>query len=136
MSDSLPERLSQFTPSAGRLDRDALLFAAGRSSARPNRAWQGLAAVLAATQAITLACMWPRSVDLRSGTPQMIAERAAPERSDAASTPPSPGDSRVWTVAQKTDEFPLEDRARENIVFVDSEPALRAFGLPPDSILN
>ena len=136
MSEPFIERLSQFTPSAGGLDRDALLFAAGRSSARPNRAWQGLSAALAATQILTLACMWPRAVDLRTGAPQMIAAQAAPERFVVSSTPPSPGDSQLWTVAQKTDEIPLEDRANENIVFVDSEPALRAFGPPPDSILN
>jgi len=136
MSEPISERLSQFTPSAGRLDRDALLFAAGRSSARPNRAWQGLSAALAATQILTLACMWPRSIDLRTGATQMIAEQAGPGRSVVASAPLSPGDSQVWTVAQNTDEIPLEDRANENIVFVDSEPVLRAFGPPPDSILN
>lgn len=136
MSDTLPERLSRFTPSAGGLDRDALLFAAGRNSARPNRAWQGLSAVLAATQILTLACMWPRAVDLRTGATQMIAEQSAPERFVVSSAPPSAGDSQLWTVAQKTDEIPLDDRANENIVFVDSEPALRAFGPPPDSILN
>jgi hypothetical protein len=91
--------------------------------------------MLAATQIFTLACMWPRAVDLRTGATQMIAEQAAPERSFVASAP-SRGDSQVWTVAQKTDEIPLDDRANENIVFVDSEPALRAFGPPPDSILN
>ena len=37
MSEPILERLSRFTPDAGRLDRDALLFAAGRESARPNR---------------------------------------------------------------------------------------------------
>ena len=32
MSESFLERLSRFTPDAGRLERDALLFAAGRRS--------------------------------------------------------------------------------------------------------
>jgi hypothetical protein len=41
------ERLSRFTPDAGGLDRDSLLFAAGRASARPNRPWVALAAGLA-----------------------------------------------------------------------------------------
>ena len=39
MSEPILERLSRFTPDAGGLDRDALLFAAGRESARPNRGW-------------------------------------------------------------------------------------------------
>ena len=47
MSEPILERLSRFTPDAGRLDRDALLFAAGRSSARPNRGWKTLATLLA-----------------------------------------------------------------------------------------
>lgn len=136
MSDSLPERLSQFTPHAGGLDRDALLFAAGRSSARPNRAWQGLSAVLAATQIFTLACLWPQSADLRTGAPRMVAEQAAPERSLVGVASPAPGDSQVWTVAQKPDDIPQNDRASESIVFAESEPALRAFGPPPESILN
>ncbi len=52
MSEPFLERLSRFTPDAGRLDRDALLFAAGRGSARPNRGWMTLATLLASTQAL------------------------------------------------------------------------------------
>ena len=46
MSEPLAERLSRFTPDGSGLDRDALLFAAGRASARPNRRWVALAAAL------------------------------------------------------------------------------------------
>ena len=49
MSEEFLERLSRFKPDAGGLDRDALLFATGRASARPNRGWVALAALLAAT---------------------------------------------------------------------------------------
>ena len=52
MSEPFLERLSRFTPDAGGLDRDALLFAAGRGSARPNRGWMALATLLASTQAL------------------------------------------------------------------------------------
>ena len=47
MSEPFLERLSKFTADAGGLNRDALLFAAGRSSARPNRVWKVLATMLA-----------------------------------------------------------------------------------------
>lgn len=51
MPEPLAERLSRFTPDGGGLDRDALLFAAGRASARPGPArfvWPALTAGLAA----------------------------------------------------------------------------------------
>ena len=54
MSEPFLERLSRFTPDAGRLDRDALLFAAGRGSVRPNRGWITLATLLASTQLLSL----------------------------------------------------------------------------------
>jgi hypothetical protein len=60
MSEPLPERLSRFTPDPGALDRDALLFAAGRASARTGRLWMVLAGVLAVSQAATLVLLWPR----------------------------------------------------------------------------
>ena len=53
MSEPFLERLSRFTPNAGGLDRDALLFAAGRASARPNRAWIALATLLTSTQVLS-----------------------------------------------------------------------------------
>jgi hypothetical protein len=57
MSRPIAELLSRFTPDGTALDRDALLFAAGRASARPNRAWIVLAACLALSQAVTLAAL-------------------------------------------------------------------------------
>lgn len=58
--EPLAERLSRFTPDGTGLDRDALLFAAGRASVRPRRAWPALAGALAASQLVTLALLWPR----------------------------------------------------------------------------
>jgi hypothetical protein len=56
------ESLSKLTPDGAALDRDALLFAAGRASARPNRRWQAVAGTLAACQLLTLALLWSRPV--------------------------------------------------------------------------
>jgi hypothetical protein len=52
MSDVI-DRLARFTP-ADRLDRDEMLFRAGRASAPSRRPWVVLAAFLAATQVATL----------------------------------------------------------------------------------
>jgi hypothetical protein len=51
--DPLISQLSKFTPD-GSLDRDALLFAAGKASARSNWRWKMLAGALAATQLVIL----------------------------------------------------------------------------------
>jgi hypothetical protein len=63
MSDPLTDRLGRFTPDATGLDRDAILFAAGRGSVRPQHHWKTVAAVLALTQTLTLALLlpWPGS---------------------------------------------------------------------------
>ena len=60
MSEPFLERLSRFTPDAGGLNRDELLYAAGRDSARPNRGWKALASALAATQALSLVLLLPQ----------------------------------------------------------------------------
>ena len=58
MPGRIEDSLSRFTPSLGDLNRDALLFAAGRASARPDRKWPTLAALLALSQTLTLALLW------------------------------------------------------------------------------
>ena len=75
MSEAFLERLSRFTPDAGGLDRDALLFAAGRSSARPNRGWMTLASLLAGTQTLSLVLLWPHPTPPASGFCTRNAER-------------------------------------------------------------
>lgn len=55
MGPFIEERLRRFRPKGGTIDRDSLLFAAGRASAQPNRLWKGLSAVLGVTQVLTLA---------------------------------------------------------------------------------
>ncbi len=80
MSEPFLERLTGFTPDAGRLDRDALLFAAGRSSARPNRGWMTLTCLLAGTQTLTLALLWPHSTPPAGGLAVPVAALPAPRR--------------------------------------------------------
>src|ERR1700722_1998797 len=75
MSEPLAERLKQFTPNGAALDRDALLFHAGRASVRAPGGWKMLAAALAAGQIVTLALLWPRSLPQTS---QSVVEPSRP----------------------------------------------------------
>lgn len=136
MSDSLPELLSKFTPSAGRLDRDALLFAAGRSSARPNRIWQGLTVMLAATQLLTFACVWQRAAALKTVDTNLIVRQLAPGHSVDRRLETESEQLHIWSPRRGPDELLGEHRGVEGIVLAEGEPALRAFGPLPDSMLN
>src|SRR6516162_1781154 len=73
MSEPFLERLSRFTPDAGSVNRDTLLFETGRASARPNRGWIALAAALAATQALSLVLLWPHTSPPGAGSPRQVA---------------------------------------------------------------
>jgi len=82
MSEQFAEHLSRFTPDGSGLDRDAVLFEAGRASARPNRRWLALAGTLAACQLLTLTLLWPRPAALTDNvakTPPAVAPGRAPE---------------------------------------------------------
>ena len=139
MSESLPECLSKFTPSAGRLDRDALLFTAGRNSARPSRVWQGLSSVLATTQLLMIVCLWPYPADLRPGAADSMARKSISAGQDEPveqRLPATFGQRHIWSVRSEPDESMLDRGISQRIVLTDSEPQLRIFGLPPDSILN
>jgi hypothetical protein len=137
MSEPFLERLSRFTPDRGGLDRDALLVAAGRATARPNRGWIALSTALAVSQVLSLVLLWPRQ------TPPVaqLPPPAVPQPPPAPVEPPipesvdSPG---LWLARHSFLESEPEDRPApgETGTFVDSEPPLRAFAAPPASILN
>src|SRR5439155_15580427 len=59
MPEPIIERLSRFTADGSGLDRDALLFAAGRASARPNRGWMLATGSLIVCQLLMLTILWP-----------------------------------------------------------------------------
>ena len=135
MSEPILERLSLFTPDAGRLDRDALLFAAGRASARPNRGWMTLASLLAGTQALSLALLLPHSSPSVEKSTVSIASVPAPS---AAPEPPASGataDPGLWSARRGLLESDFDDRPAGDMTFIDRGPPLRAFPLPP-SLLN
>src|SRR5262245_26248916 len=92
MSEPLAECLSRFTPNTTGLDRDTLLFAAGRASVRPSRRWQTLAGVLAVSQVLTLVCLWPRAAP-PSSIPFVASK---PSRPDSAPEPQSQSNLAQW----------------------------------------
>jgi hypothetical protein len=133
MSEPLAERLSRFTPDATGLDRDALLFAAGRASLRPSRRWQAIAGVLAVAQLLTLVCLWP-------GTPPQQSPHPPIVQSHDLVIPPdefvpesfSGGALRAGTLSMDlVQPEPIGDER-----MVPPSPPLRVFGPPPASILN
>jgi hypothetical protein len=135
MSENILERLSRFTPDAGGLDRDALLFAAGRNSVRPDRGWATLASLLAGTQALSLVLLWPHSSPSIGKRTVSIASVPAPS---AAPEPPASGasaDPGLWSTRRGLLELDSNDRPAGDVTFIDSEPPLRAFR-PPPSLLN
>ena len=136
MSEPFLERLSRFTPDSGSLERDALLFAAGRRSARANRGWIALAAVLAASQVLTLVLLWPSPAPYPTGglTPRRPPPADAAPEPPAADTPASPD---IWSVRHGLGELEATDRTPPGtgVTIPDGGPPLRAFGPPPQSIL-
>jgi hypothetical protein len=139
MSEPFLERLSRFTPETGGLNRDAVLFAAGRASARPNRVWVGLASLLASTQALSLVLLLPHP----HPNPDLPAGRWAVPVATAPVPPPAPEsrtsdavrDPGLWSARHRLLESEFLDRPAADVTFIDSEPPLRAFPTPP-SLLN
>jgi hypothetical protein len=133
MSQSFADRLSQFTPDGAGLDRDSLLFAAGRASVRLPRRWPALCGVLAAAQVLTLVLLWPRS----PGLPDPPSGDALPV---AAEQQPEPARGSGSTLAELRGralgtEAPLQ--ATQSITdIVPSDPPLHALGAPPPALLH
>jgi hypothetical protein len=134
MSEPFLERLSGFTPDAGRLDRDALLFAAGRRSARPNRGWMTLASVLAGTQALSLVLLWPRPAPPAARFIVPVAAVPAPPADLAPPTSRAPVGAGLRWARHSLMEAETPDRPAD-VTFIDRGPPLRAFPTPP-SLLN
>lgn len=83
MSEDVTDKLTRFTPVA--IDRDAMLFAAGRAAGRSSRGWKWLTLGLVATNAVTLAVLfWPKPVLVPTPTaePPPYTEPAEPVRPD------------------------------------------------------
>jgi len=74
MSEDVTAKLARFTPTG--LDRDTVLFAAGKAAGR-RAAWKWLAAALAVSNAVTLtALVWPRPTANEILTPARLGPPA------------------------------------------------------------
>jgi hypothetical protein len=136
MSEPFLERLSKFTADAGGLNRDALLFAAGRSSARPNRVWKALATMLAASQALSLVLLLPLPRPLPTA---LNVARDAASDSTASGLPEGPERPPFRGLVLLRDgelESDSEHPAAGGLTLIEAGPPLRAFMRPPDSLLN
>jgi hypothetical protein len=134
MPEPLPERLSRFTPDGTALDRDALLFAAGRASVRPSRHWAVLAGLLAASQVVSLVLLWPSPM---SPVEPGVGSSSTPEV--AASAPPAGSDAADQAALnRRVLESPDNDLPPPRPVdaLVPSDPPLYAFASPPPGGLD
>jgi hypothetical protein len=135
MSEPFVENLSRFTPDSGGLNRDEIIFAAGRRSVRPNRGWITLASALAATQALSLVILWPSGRPLPPGLTVVhgTAPAAAPALENASSALDHPG---VWSAHLNLAELEPEERPAGDISLIESGPPLRAFAPSRVSLLD
>jgi len=136
MSEPLLERLNRFTPDAGRLDRDALLFAAGRSSARPSRGWMALASVLAGTQALSLLLLLPHATPPAGGLSTPVATLPRPQSALEPAASKGLSEPGLWTARHTLLDSQPEDHPAGDVTFIDSGPPLRAFASPAQSLVN
>jgi hypothetical protein len=136
MSEPLEERLSRFTPDATGLNRDALLFSAGRASMHPSRHWQALVGVLAASQLLTFVCLWPRApLSPPHETPFVASESFRPNRTPMPAPKPDPSELRV--LRQRMQDGDLDyPTPPSNEPMGPQGPPLRGFGTPPADLLN
>jgi hypothetical protein len=137
MSENLIERLSRFTPDGTGLDRNALLFAAGRASVRPKRGWMALAGILAASQALTLVLLWPGPGE-PSGQP-LIVKVTPPDPAPFVepSPVPAPEPSNLWTLGNRILMTEGDLPAPEPIPdLIPSGKPWKVSDFPPDLLLN
>lgn len=128
MTEPFLEQLSRFTPDSTGLDRDALLFAAGRASVRPARAWKIVTGLLAASQLLTLVLLWPH----REAAP--LKEPALPTASLVEPLPePSEEGTLQHLLLAGTQELPPPAGVE---ALAPPEPPLHAFAAPPSSLLD
>jgi hypothetical protein len=138
MSEPFLERLSRFTPDAAGLNRDALLYAAGRASARTNRAWIILTAALVVTQPLSLVLLRPRPAAPGMNLAIPTASRLSPLTAQERSLPDSSDSRSLWSVRHRLlDSEPADDPVPPGAAtFVENGPLLRAFTPLPPSLLN
>ena len=115
--DPLIDKLAQFSPAASSIDRDAMLFAAGRASAPRSQTWKALAAGLAFSQAAMVVLWLTTSMSNQPQTPagMLIGELPVAQEPDS-----NPG------LQLASDSYAHLRQQLEH----DNLPALNAFAAP------
>ncbi|HEV2949436.1 MAG TPA: hypothetical protein VGX70_18820 [Gemmataceae bacterium] len=133
MREPIIESLSRFTPDGSGLDHDAILFAAGRASARPNLGWMALTGSLAACQLVTLALLWPRPTPVVNSNGTLIADTEIKQAlmDDTKQISPAWTDTtEIWTRNRQmlmTSDTELPPPVASAGPMIPSDPPLRAF---------
>jgi hypothetical protein len=136
MSEQFLERLNRFTPDAGKLNRDELLFEAGRRSMRPDRTWKTAAYALAVTQCLSLVLLLPGTRpthSVHSVIHNQGAESSSPTNQLRQAASVTDG---AWSLRSGPTDVDAERHVSGNVTLIESGPSLRAFLRPPDSLLN
>jgi hypothetical protein len=103
--------LKKFTPAGP--NRDVLLYAAGRASARPPARWKWATGLLAVSQAVTLTLwLWPKADVVPLPLPALPPPVVAP---DPDPVPPSPPEPYSYLALMYRDPDP-EPEPRERFV--------------------
>jgi hypothetical protein len=131
------ERLSRFTPDASGIDRDSLLFAAGRASAHPSQRWHAVCAALVTTQLLTLGlALLPRPVQVQVVPGRTLPPMVVVDLPTTVAPPPSGAASllvqRERAIASGGD-LPAPPPMLNDPT---SEPPLHAFGAMPAYLQN
>jgi hypothetical protein len=87
LTDPVARTLARFTPVAG-LDRDEVLFRAGRASAPKGRWWKRATALLLVTQAATLAALMRPGTERVVPPPTLGSQAPEPPPDDPGPIPP------------------------------------------------
>jgi hypothetical protein len=102
--NDIETKLKRLQPAASGLNRDEILFQAGRATARPSRFWKGLALVLAISQVVTLAVWFARSSRQTPVEPVPTPAAVVPIEPVVDSVPASPLDpNSYWVLMHTTD---------------------------------
>ena len=127
-SEPVGDLLSRFTP-APALDRDSLVFEAGRRSAGRPWLWIGVYVFLTLGQGATMALLWPRAKLL-----EPIPELEGPGPFVIPSLPPPP--SEFWTPRTSPDDAIAGHSPVSAGEYVDSVVPVRAGAIAGQQLLD
>ena len=131
MSETFLDRLSRFTPDAAGLDRDALLFAAGRASVRSSRGWKAPAGALLMSQVLTVVFLWPSArPSVEKEVPIAMPVRPPVAVEEIVTLPPPVRPTPDAWVLSRRDYSMAENLPSSTPIdnLVPPEPPLHAFG--------